>query len=200
MTIQSSSWSKDQKIPGNAGRVLEALANYANHRTGRIEFEPEWIAEESCVSVNALPRFLGALVRNKRLFLEERGRERRYWINMDCSPNAPWSWDATENDTASAAEGDERPCPPVAPENTPARFDKALQAKEREEFAGQTYTFRGHPIIEGTSFDEDWSKYLKARGEKRPFIRTIILKDGSWRRGYYMPSAVPPKEEEEIGA
>lgn len=197
MTIESVSWARERHVPGDAGRVLEALANYANHRTGEIQYEPEWIAEDACITASALPRYLGALRRNKLILREEKGKEKRYWLNIEPDQIIPaWSWDAAE----SATECDEAPSPRLAPPVAPARFQKAAQAEQRKEFSaappGQPAD--KHPIVTGSKLDEEWTRWFRANRKLRPFEMCIILKNGSQARGYYMPSAVPPKEQEQI--
>src|SRR5512138_3751805 len=109
MTIEAVAWARERHVPGDAGRVLEALANYANHRTGRIEFDPDWIAEEACISPNAVPRYVAALRRNGYLATESKGKDKCHWLRIGSAPTGKWSWDAAESD----AESDDAPSPRI---------------------------------------------------------------------------------------
>jgi len=197
MTIEAVAWARDRHVPGDAGRVLEALANYANHRDGSLSFEPEWIAEDACISIAAVPRYLGALTRNKLLNREEKGREKRYWLNIDPDEIIPpWSWNAAE----SAAEADEAPAPRLAPPTAPARFQKAAQAVQRKEFSAPPagYDPEMVPVAEFSDAYDAWLRHERAHGRKLPFVRSMVTKEGRQVRGVPMPSLFPPKEQEQI--
>jgi hypothetical protein len=131
MTYQSYTWALDQDVPGDAWRVLLALANRTEHRTGKVYFDQEEIIVESKISPNSLSKYLGALRRNGYLAEVKKGKEKQYWLLLDRDPTKQFSWDAAE----SATESDEAPLPRLAPENAPIRFQKAAQAEQRKEFS-----------------------------------------------------------------
>lgn len=194
MTLQSLSWAYEQRdVPGDAWRVLMALSNYTDHLTGKIHFDLDVIAGESCVQPNALPRYLGALRRNGYLAIDGKDKDKHFWLLMGRETSRPWDWNAQE----IAEENDSAPSARPAPTNVPVRFQQAAQAKAREKVKPEPRT--EYPIVEGSRADREWTAYLKTLipPQKPPFIRWVLV-DGQQRRGYPMPSLFPPKVEEQI--
>lgn len=193
MTIESSAWARERRIPGDLGRVFEALANYANHRTGEIHYNPDWIAEEACVSIKGLPHYLSVLRKSDYIGQEEKGRERRYWLNME---REPWAPDAAEIVAESAAV----PVPRLAPPSAPVAFQKAAQAEQRKEFSRPPpgYDPEKVAVVEGSDAFEAWRRHLLSQRQQMPFVRSLVTKEGRTVRGVPMPSLFPPREQEQI--
>jgi hypothetical protein len=197
MTSQSRAWAEEQRdVPGDAWRVLYALANYANHRTGEIHFNADDIAEEACIQPTALPKYLGALRRNGYLAIDtgkQSGKEKHYWLLFERNPGSlPWSWNAAE----IAEENDSAPQLRPAPSNVPVRFSAAAQAKGRDKVKPEPR--KDYPIILGSDADKAWRAYCKRENIKQPFEMNVIVEGGGIHRGYYKPSLFPPKEQEQI--
>lgn len=192
MTHQSRSWAYEQRdVPGDAWRVLYALANYANHRTGEIQYNPDEIAEESGVEAKSQPKYIGALRRNGYLAIDGKDKDKHYFLLIGRDPSQRWDWNAKE----LAEESDPAPSARPAPDLVPASFSAAAQAKARDRVKPEPRT--EYPIVSGSKLDDEWTRWFRANKtlKDKPFERWITLKDGSHARGYYMPSALPPKEE-----
>jgi Helix-turn-helix domain len=95
MTIQASAWAIGQEIPGTAKLVLLALANHAEHKTGRCFGSIEAIAKEACCTPRAALAHLMVLQRNGYVARQvsrnaDGGKERCYWLRFD-RRSAPWA-------------------------------------------------------------------------------------------------------------
>lgn len=193
MTHQAITWALNQRVPGDAGRLLITLANYTNHLTGAVDFGTEVIAQESCIAANSLAHYLAALRRNGYLGRDEKDGVKHYWLLLDRDVAHEWDWNAVE----IAQENDSAPSVRQAPGLAPASFSAAAQADARAKVKPEART--EFPVIEGSPADLAWRAHLKARGQKVPFIRSVIA-NGQTRRGYPMPTLFPPKEQEQISA
>lgn len=206
MTVQAYSWAIEQRLPGPAKLVLIALANHADHTDGHVHYEPPTIAHEASVREHSLPRYLGALERNGYLAKSGDSDKREYWLQMDRDPSLEWAWSASDisgdveaaNDSNdSAAERDVSRGPSLAPSETPSGFSRARQLEKLKAAsppkpdpgAGQV------PVIEGSDAFRQWCDRLREQRKIIPYVRNIILADGSERRGFYMPTLFPPAEQ-----
>lgn len=201
MTIQSVAWAIEQQVPGNAGRVLIALANHSDHSTGHVDFDPPTIAREAAMQVASLWRYLGALERNGFLAKDERKPgdtdKREYWLILDRDPAVPWSWSAQDgSERADDAHAAEPTGPATARSYAPAGFSRDRQAEGRKAATALPPDRPpGHvPVIEGSKAFNAWCAHLRARKQLTPFVRAILV-DDKWCRGFYMPTLFPPAEQ-----
>jgi hypothetical protein len=200
VTIQSLAWAFDQHIPGNAKRVLLALANRACHRTGRIDFDAEAISTESCVSARSLSRYFGALKRNGYIADEENKQiegGKAYGLKFERA-DMPWSWGAEPVDeefesvvTAEDVKGILGP--------PPRNFSRDKQIEQRRTVATPVHASRPpeqkFPIIEGSRAYDAWLAHYRRIRTPAPYLRWIKTDDGSDARGFYEPSLFPPRQE-----
>jgi hypothetical protein len=140
MTIQSTAWATEQEVPGTAKLVLLALANHAEHTTGRCFGSIQVIAKEAYCTPRALLAYLMSLQRNgyvaRRIILRgaDGGRDRRYWLRFDRRP-APWvlSHDAEDAESAEASKPEEAEPHSALSIGIPAGFRPAKQEAELQE-------------------------------------------------------------------
>lgn len=188
MTIQALAWSIDQPIPGVAKLVLIALANHANYTNGYVHFEGSVISREAVVPERSLWRYIGALERNGYLRKEVRKRhgseQREYWLALDHDVSQPWQWSAQDDDRDDGSETS------TAPPDGPVGFRPPEVVTE---------TFRPHlaPVIEGSPAFDLWMRHYRSMRKPPPYVRTIIV-NGKEMRGFWMPTAMPPQEQEAI--
>lgn len=193
MTIQALAWAIDQQLPHKPKLVLMALANHADHMTGKVNFVASTIAwESSTTPQSSIWRYLGALERNGFLAHEQIGEtaeQREYYLLIDRNPSLPWSWGAegaSDDETAVAVEQTESP--PIAVQ----KFDRSKQAEKRAatvkaiEDAKPTHVF----VIEGTKAFEAWCEF-KSREIKRPWrivsSHRVDGKSGNWFQTLFPP-------------
>jgi hypothetical protein len=199
MTIQSLAWAFDQNVPGNAKLVLLALANRADHHTGKVDFDASAIAAESSVSARSLPRYLGALRRNEYI-AEEQIKQgdggKFYWLLFSREIAMPWSWGAEGADAAEKDAGVEFEST-VSP---PRKFSREKQNEQRKIAATPTQPIRppeqNYAVIEGTDAYHAWvNHYRNVLRKPPPFVMWVTMKSGKQARGFYAPSLYPPRQE-----
>jgi hypothetical protein len=204
MSIQALAWAIEQRLPGPAKLVLLALSNHADHTDGHCHFEPPTIAHEASVQERSLPRYLGALERNGYLAKTGDSDKREYWLQMDRDPSLEWAWSASDisgdveavsDSSYTAAERVARGLA-LAPPETPIGFSRARQAeKVKAASPPKPSTTNQFPVIEGSRAYLAWCDHLRERKQIIPYVRNIILSDGTERRGFYMPTAFPVAEQ-----
>lgn len=201
MTMQALAWALDQPVPGVAGRVLIALANRADHLTGRIDFDPGVIAGEAVIREPSLWRYLGALERNGYLAKESRkasdAEKREYWLALDRDPTLPWAWSSDGDGERSEPEGVDL-VPGRAPESAASKSRRFDRSKQNEQRKAATAPEPGRteglvPVIEGSRAHRDWCSHLRLQRKLIPFSRTMIV-NGQQCRGFEMPTLFPPAE------
>lgn len=202
MTIQALAWAIDQQLPHKPKLVLMALANHADHMTGKVDFLPSTISWESCTPQGSIWRFLGALERNGFLSHDQRGEsaeDRDYYLLINRNPALPWSWEASTEDgeePASAAAPEQ--APPVVP-----TFDPSKQAEMRTASVKAIADSKPKLVFvsEGTPAFEAW-KAFKSREKGHPWnLTTRAIIDGKLRTGWWFPTLFPAASaSEELGA
>jgi hypothetical protein len=208
MTIQAYAWAMDQPVPGNAFRVLLALANHTDHTTGQVHFDATTISVEALIQAPSLPRYLSALERNGYLSKDElkspEGDRRDYWLVLDRDSAQPWSWsaqDASSDDDGDAQDVEQTDSDVPRPKRsttsaTPKAFRRARQVEVRNELkAAEPVPPAGQfPVIEGSRNFFAWNDHYRRVGRIPPFVMAIVA-NGKPARGYYAPSMFPPAEQ-----
>ena len=201
MSAHAIAWSLDQRLPGTPKLVLIALANFANHKTGRVDFDSETIANFASIRESGLYRYLGALERNgyvrKDVRKTPQGEERDYWLALDRDPALAWHWSAQDDEGEATAGG---PAPESVPSGTSSpAFDRTKQDDERK--ASQAaHDDPARPVgmvgvIEGSKAFRAWCGHLRAQNKVVPYVRGIRV-NGEATRGFWMPTLFPPGAEE----
>lgn len=196
MTVQALAWAMDQPIPAQPKLVLLALANHAEHETGRVHFDASTIAREASIAEKSLWRYLGALERNGYLAKDEHNgaSKRDYWLQLDIDPARQWSWTAqdgadTEEDAASAAPTTS-PAPVVFRRESQAEARKAATAPPPGRPEGQV------AVVEGTEAFRAWCAWYRERRMITPFVQAVVTVKGEQRRGFYQATLFPPEEKQ----
>jgi hypothetical protein len=200
MTIQSTAWAIGQAVPGTAKLVLVALANHAQHSTGRSFASIEDICkEESCAPRAAFP-YLIPLQRNGYVARQitrgaDSGKVRAFWLRFDRRP-APWvsnRHDAEDPEPAEASKREEaEPRSPLAtgvpPGFRPAKQAAALKEAEQARKLQRIFVFEGWPA---------WIAWIDHRARTtgiRGLPTCWAVVDGQRRLGWWLPSLYPPQD------
>lgn len=193
MSIQAVAWAWEQAVPGNAKLVLLALANHADHVSGRCRFEPEAVARQASIKPTSLWRYLGALERNGFLVRETAkgpdGEERDFWLKFDRAI-AAWDWGAER------ADGDDAAVPASAPPGVsgpPRGFRPDTQASERSAARTQAESSTGPVfVVEESRAWNAWRDYRRAQGKPMPSPYWSMGGNGRRAPGYHFPTLFPP--------